>query len=134
MQNDCSRRLCQTSQCAAITYGPSSPRKAVQDAFRDAERCAIALDRVFACTSPFDEAMSAYQRERDDHVPMYEFTRQLAGARTAAAQDVGTVRRHSWHQDAMHAFVRMNAGTLSAAEFIAPGNVGTIMAAAQVRA
>ena len=38
------------------------------------------------------------------------------------------------NQDAMDAFVRINAGTISPAEFFAPGNVGTIMAAAQVRA
>ena len=38
------------------------------------------------------------------------------------------------NQAAMDAFVPMNAGTISPAEFFAPGNVGTIRAAAQVRA
>jgi hypothetical protein len=37
-------------------------------------------------------------------------------------------------QAAMAAFVRMNGGTISLAEFFAPGNVGMIMTAAQVRA
>jgi hypothetical protein len=32
--------------------------------------------------------------------------------------------------DAMDGFVRMNAGTISPAEFMAPENVGAIMAAA----
>src|SRR5713226_5506702 len=47
----------------------------INDAFRDAERCVAALDESFTGTRPFDEAMSAYQRARDEHVlPMYEFT------------------------------------------------------------
>ena len=51
----------------------------INDAFRDAERCAIALDETFSGARSFDEAMGGYQRDRDEHVrPMYEFTCQLA--------------------------------------------------------
>lgn len=106
----------------------------IQDAFRDAERCAIALDQVFAGTSPFDDAMSAYQRERDDHVrPMYEFTCQLATLEPPPPEMQRLFGAMVGNQAAMDAFVRMNAGTISPAEFFAPGNVGTIMAAAHVR-
>ena len=107
----------------------------IQDAFRDAERCAIALDQVFAGTSRFDDAMSANQGERDDHVrPMYEFTCQLATLEPPPPEMQRLFGAIVGNQAAMDAFVRMNAGTISPAEFFAPGNVGTIMAAAQGRA
>ena len=106
----------------------------IQDAFRDAERCAIALDQVFAGTSRFDDAMSANQGERDDHVrPMYEFTCQLATLEPPPPEMQRLFGAIVGNQAAMDAFVRMNAGTISPAEFFAPGNVGTIMAAAQAR-
>jgi flavin-dependent dehydrogenase len=51
----------------------------IQDAFRDAESCAAALDRAFSGAASFDAAMSEYQTARDQHVmPLYEFTAQLA--------------------------------------------------------
>ena len=51
----------------------------INDAFRDAERCATALDQAFSGARSFDDAMGEYQRARDEHVlPMYEFTCQLA--------------------------------------------------------
>ena len=40
----------------------------INDAFRDAERCASALDQVFTGARSFDEAMGEYQRDRDEHV------------------------------------------------------------------
>ena len=40
----------------------------ITDAFRDAERCATALHETFTGVCPFDEAMHAYQRDRDEHV------------------------------------------------------------------
>ena len=51
----------------------------IQDAFRDAELCAAALDETFSGARSFDAAMGEYQSTRDAHVlPMYEFTAQLA--------------------------------------------------------
>ncbi|MER9200899.1 hypothetical protein NKJ28_28285 [Mesorhizobium sp. M0145] len=51
----------------------------ITDAFREAERCAAALDQVFFGAVTFDEAMTEYQRGRDERVlPMYELTCQLA--------------------------------------------------------
>src|SRR5204863_3054635 len=51
----------------------------ITNAFRDAELCSAALDATFAGDLSFDEAMAAYQTERDLHsMPMYEFTTQLA--------------------------------------------------------
>ena len=51
----------------------------IQDAFRDAELCATALDETFSGARCFDVAMGEYQSARDQHVlPMYEFTCELA--------------------------------------------------------
>ena len=51
----------------------------ISNAFRDAELCADALDATFAGAQSFDDAMAAYQAERDTHsMPIYEFTTQLA--------------------------------------------------------
>ncbi len=49
------------------------------DAFIDAERLADALDTVFAGRSTYDDAMTRYQTERDQHaMPMYEMTFDFA--------------------------------------------------------
>ena len=98
----------------------------INDAFRDAERCAVALDEAFTGVRSFDEAMGAYQRDRDEHVlPMYEFTCQLATLEPPPPemqQMLGAIRGN---QKAMDAFAQMNAGTISPPEF------GAIAAAAQ---
>ena len=90
----------------------------ISDAFRDAERCALALDQAFSGTRSFDEAMGECQRDRDEHaLPMYEFTCQLATLEPPPLemqQLLGAIRGN---QRAMDAFVQMNAGTISPSTF-----------------
>ncbi|MEU9305942.1 NAD(P)/FAD-dependent oxidoreductase, partial [Streptomyces sp. NPDC048269] len=51
----------------------------IQDAFRDAELCARAVDETLTERRPFDEAMRNYQEARDARVrEMYEFTADFA--------------------------------------------------------
>lgn len=92
----------------------------IKDAFLDAERCAAALDESFRGTRPFDEAMAEYQRVRDEQAgSMYEFTCQLATLAPPPPemqQLFGAIRGN---RDAMDAFARMNAGTISPAQFFA---------------
>ena len=103
----------------------------INDAFRDAERCAIALDETFTGARSFDEAMSDYQRARDEHVlPMYEFTCQLATLEPPPPEMQQLLGAIHGNQKAMDGFVQMNAGTISPAEFLSPENIGAIMAAA----
>ena len=98
----------------------------ISDAFRDADRCAIALDQVFTGARSFDEAMGEYQRDRDEHVlPMYEFTCQLAALQPPPPEMQQLLGAIHGNQKAMDGFVQMNAGTISPAEF------GAIVAAAQ---
>ena len=104
----------------------------INDAFRDAERCATALDHALSGARLFDDAMGEYQRERDEHArPMYDFTCQLATMEPPPPQVQQLFGAVSGSQTAMDLFVQMNAGTISPAQFFSPENVGAIMAAAQ---
>ncbi len=60
--------------------------------------------------------------------PMYEFTCQLATLTPPPAHMQQLFRCISGNQDAMNGFVKMNAGTISPADFFAPANVERIMA------
>ena len=103
----------------------------MMDAFLDAELCVNALDKALSGTQPFDTAMSDYQRTRDARVKaMYEFTCSLATLEPPPPATQQLFAAVHGNQAAMDAFVRMNAGTISPAEFFAPGNVNAIMAAA----
>jgi 2-polyprenyl-6-methoxyphenol hydroxylase-like FAD-dependent oxidoreductase len=104
----------------------------ITDAFGDSERCARALHEALSGTRPFDDAMGAFQRERDEHVlPMYEFTCQLATMAPPPSEAQQLFAAVATNQGAMDAFARMNAGTISPAQFFAPENVAAIMTLAQ---
>ena len=103
----------------------------MMDAFLDAELCVAALDKAMSGTRPFEAAMSEYQHARDARVKaMYDFTCTLATLEPLPPQMQLLFAAVHCDQSAMDAFVRMNAGTISPAEFFAPGNVKAIMAAA----
>jgi 2-polyprenyl-6-methoxyphenol hydroxylase-like FAD-dependent oxidoreductase len=100
----------------------------INDAFRDAERCAMALSEYFQGSCSYDDAMRAYQRERDEHVtPMYEFTCQLASLKPPPREMQHLFAAIAGNQAAMDGFAQMNAGTISPAAYLAPKNVAKIM-------
>jgi 2-polyprenyl-6-methoxyphenol hydroxylase-like FAD-dependent oxidoreductase len=103
----------------------------ISDAFRDAELLATAVDEASTGARSYDEAMQAYQHRRDQTVlPMYELTTQLARLEPPPpelAQVLGAVHGN---QAQMDAFVRVNAGAMSPADFFSEANVGRIFAAA----
>ena len=105
----------------------------INDAFRDAEQCAAALDHWFVGTRSFDDVMGEYQRERDEHVmSMYEFTCQMATMEPPPPemqQLFGAIARS---REAMDGFVQMNAGTIAPSRFFAPENIGAIMCTAEL--
>ena len=111
----------------------SSVWQGITDAFHDAERCATALDQVFSGARAFDEALGDYQRARDEHVlPMYEFTCQLATLEPPPPEMQQLFAAIHGNKQAMDAFVQMNAGTISPAQFFAPENIGAMMRASAV--
>ena len=106
----------------------------ITDAFRDAESLSTALDESLSGARPFDEALGAYQTARDNHVlPMFELTTQLATLEPPPEELQQLLGAAYGNQAAMDDFVKMNAGTISPAEFFAPENIGAIMAAAASR-
>jgi 2-polyprenyl-6-methoxyphenol hydroxylase-like FAD-dependent oxidoreductase len=103
----------------------------IMDAFHDAELCAAALDKSLSGASQFEDVMLEYQRTRDARVKaMYEFTCQLATLEPPPPEMQQIFAAVHGNQAAMDDFVRMNAGTISPAEFFAPDNVKAITAAA----
>lgn len=107
----------------------------IQDAFRDAELCATALEESFSAARSFDDAMGEYQSTRDEHVlPMYEFTAQLATLQPPPPELQQLLAAMQGNQEAMDGFARVNAGVTSPAVFFSEENVGRIVAATSQKA
>jgi 2-polyprenyl-6-methoxyphenol hydroxylase-like FAD-dependent oxidoreductase len=104
----------------------------INDAFRDAELVAGALDDFFSGRCTYEVALSSYQQTRDRQaLPVYEFTDEFAQLQPPPPemqQLLGAMQRN---QEAMDGFVSVQAATLPAPEFFAPENVGRIIAAAE---
>jgi flavin-dependent dehydrogenase len=102
----------------------------ISDAFRDAELCTTALAASFLGTRPFDEAMSDYQKQRDEHsLPMFELTCGFATLEPPPPDMQLLLGAAAASQEAQDQFVSMMAGTLPVPAFFAPENVGRIMGA-----
>ena len=102
----------------------------IDDAFRDAELCATALDETFTGAGSFDAAMADYQTRRDVQVlAMYEFTTELATLEPPPPELQQLLAAMPGNQEAMDGFARVNAGVTSPAEFFSPANVEKIMSA-----
>jgi 2-polyprenyl-6-methoxyphenol hydroxylase-like FAD-dependent oxidoreductase len=103
----------------------------IQDAFRDAELCATALDETFSGAQQFDAAMGGYQSARDAQVlPIYELTCQLAMLEAPPPEMQQLLAAMHGNQDAMDGFARTYAGVTSPAEFFSDENVSRIFAVA----
>jgi flavin-dependent dehydrogenase len=103
----------------------------IQDAFRDAERCAGALHETLTGVRTFEEAMRDYQVARDTHVrAMYEFTAEIASLEPPPPEMQRLLAAVSSDQEAMDGFTRVTAGVTSPAEFFSDENVGRILGAA----
>jgi 2-polyprenyl-6-methoxyphenol hydroxylase-like FAD-dependent oxidoreductase len=107
----------------------------IQDAFRDAELCATALNDAMSGARTFEAAMDDYQSARDGQaLPMYEFTCQLATLEPPPPELENLLAAMPGNQDAMDGFARLNAGAMSPVEFFSDQNVGRILAGAHVPA
>jgi 2-polyprenyl-6-methoxyphenol hydroxylase-like FAD-dependent oxidoreductase len=103
----------------------------IQDAFRDAELCASALDEAFSGARTFEAAMGEYQSTRDARVrSMYAFTTELATLEPPPPELQQVLGAVHGNQEAMDGFARVNAGVTTPAEFFSEENVGRIFAAA----
>jgi 2-polyprenyl-6-methoxyphenol hydroxylase-like FAD-dependent oxidoreductase len=104
----------------------------ITDAFRDAERCTVALDECLSGARSFEDAFGEYQRARDDAVlPMYEMTCALATLEPPPRETQELIAALRGNQRAIDGFMQMNAGTISPAEFFSPANIEAILGAAR---
>jgi 2-polyprenyl-6-methoxyphenol hydroxylase-like FAD-dependent oxidoreductase len=102
----------------------------INDAFRDAELVAQAIDDDIAGRRSYDEGMRAYQEVRDREAgPVYEFTDEFAQLQPPPPELQQLIGAMHGNQAAMDAFISVQAATLPAPEFFAPENVGRIMSA-----
>jgi flavin-dependent dehydrogenase len=103
----------------------------ITDAFHDAERCTHALADAFERGRPFEDAMSEWQRIRDEHsLPIYEFTTNLATLAPPPPEMQQLLAAVHGNQTAMDEFVSVVAATMSPVEFFDPGHIGRIMGGA----
>ncbi len=103
----------------------------INDAFRDAELCATALDESLSGRRSHGEAMADYQTARDGHVQaMYELTAEFASLEPPPPELQQLLAAVSRAQVAMDSFARVMGGGASPAEFFSDENVGRILAAA----
>ena len=101
----------------------------ISDAFRDADLCATALDQWFHAERPFDEAMSDYQRTRDEHsLAMFDLTCGFATLAPPPPDMLRLLIASAARQDAQDQFVSMMAGTFPVPAFFAPENAERIVA------
>jgi 2-polyprenyl-6-methoxyphenol hydroxylase-like FAD-dependent oxidoreductase len=100
----------------------------ILDAFRDAEALAVAADETLSGRRGFNAAMGDYQRRRDAAVlAMYDFTCMLARLEPPPPDLQRLLAATHGNQEAMDAFARINAGTMSPEAFFAPENVEVIL-------
>jgi 2-polyprenyl-6-methoxyphenol hydroxylase-like FAD-dependent oxidoreductase len=100
----------------------------IQDAFRDAELCAAALNDSLSGVRTFEAAMDDYQSARDGQaLPMYEFTCQLATLEPPPPELANLFGAMRGNQDAIDGFAKLNAGVMSPVEFFSDENVGRIV-------
>jgi flavin-dependent dehydrogenase len=103
----------------------------INDAFRDAELLAGAIDDALAGRRPYDEALGDYQQARDaEALPVYEFTDEFAQLLPPPPELLALIGAMAGNQAAMDDFVSVQAATLPAPQFFDPQNIGRIMAAA----
>jgi 2-polyprenyl-6-methoxyphenol hydroxylase-like FAD-dependent oxidoreductase len=112
---------------AGYTTDPQTAQ-GISDAFRDAERLAVALDDALTGRRPYDEALAEFHRARDEEViPMYELTSELAKLEPPPPDLQRLLGAAVGHQDAMDDFASMIAGVLPVPEFFAPEHVARIL-------
>jgi flavin-dependent dehydrogenase len=101
----------------------------ISDAFRDAGPCAKALDQAFSGARPFEDAMAAYQSERDRRsLPFYEFTTQLATLQPLPPELERVLDAVHGSQEAMDGFAHVGGAVTSPADFFSEQDVRRVLA------
>jgi 2-polyprenyl-6-methoxyphenol hydroxylase-like FAD-dependent oxidoreductase len=101
----------------------------INDAFRDAELCANALDAAWSGNRAYEDAMGEYQGTRDRQVrALYEFTCDFASFTPPTPEKKQLMGAVHGNPEAMDGFARVIAGVTSPDEFFSDENIGRIFA------
>jgi flavin-dependent dehydrogenase len=101
------------------------------DAFFSAQLLADALDAGFSGQSPMEEALAAYEQQRNEHVmPMFDFVCQLASFEPPSPEMQQLFHALYGNERETSRFLGTIAGTVRIPEFFDPENVERIIAAA----
>jgi flavin-dependent dehydrogenase len=102
----------------------------ITDAFRDAELLADALDAGFTGTRPLDEALTGYERVRNEETRgLYELTYEFASLAPPTAEQQTLFGALRTNEQDTNSFFGVVAGTVRPDEFFAPENIGRIVGA-----
>lgn len=102
----------------------------ISDAFRDAELLATALDAGLAGNGPLDEALTEYERVRNEETrSLYELTYELASLAPPPPEQQALFGALRGNEEESGRFFGVIAGTVRPEEFFAPANLGRIMGA-----
>jgi 2-polyprenyl-6-methoxyphenol hydroxylase-like FAD-dependent oxidoreductase len=101
----------------------------ITDAFRDADLLSEALDAGFSGRREMRDSLADYQQQRDSTVmPMYQSTCDRARLEPPQPEVLALFSALRHNQSEVDRFFGLDAGTVSMAEFFAPGNVARIIA------
>jgi 2-polyprenyl-6-methoxyphenol hydroxylase-like FAD-dependent oxidoreductase len=107
----------------------------INDAFRDADLLADALDAGFGGRQPLDEALAEYERVRNEETAeIYDFGYQLAALEPPTRDLELILGALIGNQADTDSFFGLIAGTNRPSAFFAPENVGRILDGAAVPA
>jgi flavin-dependent dehydrogenase len=104
--------------------------RGITDAFRDAETLAAALDDAFAGRRPWDEALGAYQVDRDAATAaMFDLTCQLASNEPPDDQTLALFTTIAASDTAAGDFASVLAGSMGVEAFFDPDHLAIYTAA-----
>jgi 2-polyprenyl-6-methoxyphenol hydroxylase-like FAD-dependent oxidoreductase len=103
----------------------------ITDAFRDAELLARAIDAGLSGRGPLEEALAAYERQRNEMaLLLYKFTLQAATLKPISSQTRQLFAALRGNQEQTNRFFGVAEGTVPFAEFFAPENIRRLIAEA----
>jgi 2-polyprenyl-6-methoxyphenol hydroxylase-like FAD-dependent oxidoreductase len=99
----------------------------ISDALKGAESLATAIDDGFSGRRPIAEALSSYERTRNEAaMPIFDWTYRAAEMRAPSEKTQLLLAALNGNQEDTNRFLGLNAGTVLASEFFAQENLARI--------
>lgn len=106
----------------------------INDAFRDADLLARAIDAGFSGRRPLEEALAEYEQQRNEVMPLYELNAQIASTELPPPEMQQFYFALLGNQEDTERLFGAMQGTVPVPEFLAPENIQRIMAKAALGA